>query len=65
MFEGAVTYSVYIIRSESTVRYYCGHTSDVERRIGHCGVGAGALFLRTRWNRSQFLSWSCMARATA
>ena len=26
-------YSVYILKSESTGRYYCGHTDDLERRV--------------------------------
>jgi len=26
-------YSVYILQSQSTGRYYCGHTSDLKRRL--------------------------------
>jgi len=28
-----MTYYVYILQSESTGRYYCGQTNDLERRI--------------------------------
>ena len=28
-----MSYRVYILRSESSGRYYCGYTDDVERRI--------------------------------
>ena len=28
-----MSFWVYILRSKSTRRYYCGHTSDLERRI--------------------------------
>ena len=31
--EAKLSFWVYILQSQSTGRFYCGHTSDVERRI--------------------------------
>jgi len=52
-------FHVYILQSESTGRYYCGHTGDLERRIRqHNDPGYRSNATTRRFVGSWTLIWS-------